>query len=108
VTSPFDDYLSSYPFRIDQKLFHLSVKIRFLSSFLFLRINMGTDKVLSKEWWRHSIVYQIYPRSFFDSNGDEIGDLNGITMKLDYLKKLRHRSSSLFGKKSAISYNRIF
>ncbi len=41
-----------------------------------------------KDWWHHSVVYQIYPRSFFDSNGDGIGDLHGITMKLDYLKKL--------------------
>jgi len=41
-----------------------------------------------EDWWRNSVVYQIYPRSFFDSNGDGIGDLNGITMKLDYLKTL--------------------
>ncbi|RPF51055.1 oligo-1,6-glucosidase [Aquisalibacillus elongatus] len=39
-------------------------------------------------WWKDSVVYQIYPRSFMDSNGDGIGDLQGIIQKLDYLKKL--------------------
>ena len=39
-------------------------------------------------WWKDAVVYQIYPRSFCDSNGDGIGDLNGITSRLDYLKKL--------------------
>ena len=43
---------------------------------------------MEKDWWKKSVVYQIYPRSFCDSNGDGIGDLNGITGKLDYLKEL--------------------
>ncbi|MCM3126048.1 MULTISPECIES: alpha-glucosidase [unclassified Mesobacillus] len=41
-----------------------------------------------QQWWKKSIVYQIYPRSFYDSNGDGIGDLQGIIQKLDYLKEL--------------------
>ena len=43
---------------------------------------------MEKRWWKESVVYQVYPRSFCDSNGDGIGDLNGITSKLDYLKEL--------------------
>lgn len=43
---------------------------------------------MEKTWWKEAVVYQIYPRSFKDSNGDGIGDLNGITEKLDYLKEL--------------------
>jgi len=41
-----------------------------------------------KKWWKESVVYQIYPRSFMDSNGDGIGDLRGMISKLDYLKLL--------------------
>ena len=43
---------------------------------------------MEKDWWKKSVVYQSYPRSFCDSDGDGIGDLNGITGKLDYLKEL--------------------
>lgn len=47
---------------------------------------MGEDS--DKNWWKEAVVYQIYPRSFKDSNGDGVGDLNGIISKLDYIKSL--------------------
>ena len=43
---------------------------------------------MKKTWWKESVVYQIYPKSFKDSNGDGIGDIRGIIEKLDYLKEL--------------------
>ena len=42
----------------------------------------------NKIWWKESVVYQVYPRSFLDANGDGVGDLQGLTSKLDYLKHL--------------------
>jgi alpha-glucosidase len=42
----------------------------------------------SHPWWKHAVFYELYPRSFGDSNGDGIGDLNGVTAHLDYLKQL--------------------
>lgn len=51
----------------------------------FGRVKSMTDK---KAWWKEAVIYQIYPRSFADSNADGIGDLNGITAKLPYLEKL--------------------
>lgn len=43
---------------------------------------------MKNEWWKESVVYQIYPKSFQDSNGDGIGDLKGIQERLPYLSEL--------------------
>ena len=43
---------------------------------------------MQRKWWHDKVVYQIYPKSFYDSNGDGIGDIPGIISKLDYLKEL--------------------
>jgi alpha-glucosidase len=48
---------------------------------------LGADAPAGK-WWNNAVVYEIYPRSFQDSNGDGVGDLNGITQRLDYLRTL--------------------
>ncbi|MGV8856269.1 MAG: alpha-glucosidase [Devosia sp.] len=47
-----------------------------------------TANGFTRQWWKEAVVYQIYPRSFMDSNGDGMGDLNGIAGKLDYIKDL--------------------
>ena len=47
-----------------------------------------TAPPIDTTWWKHAVVYEIYPRSFQDSNGDGIGDLNGITQRLDYLQSV--------------------
>ena len=49
---------------------------------------MKEDDNMEKKWWHDKVAYQIYPKSFLDTNGDGIGDLRGIISKLDYLKKL--------------------
>ena len=43
---------------------------------------------MTRKWWHDKVVYQIYPKSFYDTNQDGIGDIPGITAKLDYLKDL--------------------
>ena len=43
---------------------------------------------MTKKWWHDKVAYQIYPKSFYDSNGDGIGDIPGIISKLDYLQEL--------------------
>jgi len=57
----------------------------------FTAVARGQGKptdVVHPEWWRHAVFYEVYPRSFADSNNDGVGDLNGITSKLDYLQRL--------------------
>lgn len=51
-------------------------------------IAQETKTPIEKKWWKEAVVYQIYPRSFKDSNGDGVGDLKGIIAKLDYIKSL--------------------
>ncbi len=61
---------------------------------LLLLVNMEKDVPfvskgeITKKWWKEAVFYQIYPRSFYDSNNDGIGDLKGIIEKLDYLADL--------------------
>ena len=43
---------------------------------------------MKRNWWKEAVAYQVYPRSFNDSNGDGIGDLPGLIEKLDYLENL--------------------
>ena len=47
-----------------------------------------SNNVTEKKWWQSAVVYQIYPKSFQDSNGDGVGDLRGIMERLEYLAKL--------------------
>jgi oligo-1,6-glucosidase len=50
--------------------------------------NSQTSNISGAKWWKEAIIYQLYPRSFQDSNGDGIGDLKGVTSRLDYLQSL--------------------
>ena len=67
----------------------------FLIAILNLTISLGqasAQKAQSSDpWWKHAVIYELYPRSFQDTNGDGVGDLNGITKRLDYLKDSRRR-----------------
>lgn len=60
----------------------------FLMPLILLGQNKNSPQGIDRKWWKEAIVYQIYPRSFKDDNGDGIGDLKGIISKLDYIKSL--------------------
>jgi oligo-1,6-glucosidase len=57
-----------------------------VSDIIALRTNTGS--AVANDWWKSAVIYQVYPRSFADSNGDGIGDLPGVVDKLDYLQRL--------------------
>jgi alpha-glucosidase len=59
-----------------------------LSTTATLATLSDSDRLADPNWWRQAAVYQIYPRSFYDSNGDGLGDIKGITAKVPYLKSL--------------------
>src|SRR3954470_8047298 len=66
-----------------KRLYPLILFALLLSSTLLAQV-----KDIDRDWWKHAVFYEVYPRSFADSNNDGLGDLNGITAHLDYLKKL--------------------
>ena len=69
----------------------LNLKLAAAVSFALLSAGVSAQRTESTEnvpWWKHAVFYEIYPRSFADSNNDGIGDLNGINEKLEYLKNL--------------------
>ncbi len=63
-------------------------RISALALFLLLASSLLFTQEKDRDWYKHAVFYEIYPRSFADSNNDGIGDLNGITAHLDYLKRL--------------------
>lgn len=56
--------------------------------FVSTGFSQNNESIPGRKWWKEVVVYQIYPRSFKDSNGDGVGDLKGIISKLDYIKSL--------------------
>jgi alpha-glucosidase len=60
----------------------------FASSFIFAQSHTAPVDALGHQWWQHAVFYEVYPRSYMDSNGDGYGDLNGIASKMDYLNWL--------------------
>jgi alpha-glucosidase len=65
-----------------------ALSLGLLTFALILACGPAPAQQSSGEWWRNAVIYEIYPRSFADSNGDGIGDLKGITQHLDYLQQL--------------------
>src|SRR5579872_7323389 len=85
-----NSYRHSQPVSGGSSMFHKFAALFFLVTSLSLTLHSQTQPVDAEghQWWQHAVFYEIYPRSFMDSNGDGIGDLVGIDSKMDYLKSL--------------------
>jgi alpha-glucosidase len=79
-------FLPAFLLKISQALLLLMFAIA--GPLVFARNQSGSVDSEGHEWWQHAVFYEIYPRSFADSNNDGVGDLNGITSKIDYLREL--------------------
>src|SRR5690242_16079046 len=73
---------------IPMKRFPLLAAVLSLATLAVYGQNKEMKSDTERKWWKEAVVYQIYPRSFKDSNGDGVGDLKGIISKLDYIKSL--------------------
>jgi alpha-glucosidase len=80
--------MDRHELRGDEEELKLAMKALWLFTVLALLPKMLAAQAIPEHWYDHAVIYEIYPRSFQDSNGDGIGDLNGITSRLDYLKEL--------------------
>src|ERR1043165_8613898 len=66
--------------------------MKLLITGLFFSTLLSVKTFSQMPWYHHTVIYQIYPRSFFDSNGDGIGDIPGIIQKLDYIKSIGYET----------------
>jgi oligo-1,6-glucosidase len=73
---------------LTNSFFAFTMATVFLSCKIKNKNAAGSETAIENKWWKEAVVYQLYPRSFQDSDGDGVGDLKGITRRLDYLQSL--------------------